>query len=63
MIHPSVTVHPLIIMLQLRIVTSHFDVHSPSITEYVNEEIPKIHLPVEEPPWDQSTEEYSVRLK
>ena len=35
--------------------------HSPSIKEYENEDIPKIHLTVEEPSWDPSTSEYSKR--
>ena len=29
--------------------------------EYENEDIPKIHLSAEEPPWDPSTVEYSER--
>ena len=33
--------------------------YSPSITEYEDEDIPKIHLTAEEPPWDPSTSEYS----
>ena len=44
--------HPLIIPLQLNGVTSYFDVYSPCIEECENENIPKIHLTVEEPPWD-----------
>ena len=50
--------HPLVINLQCCL-TKYFDIHSPSIAEYKNEDIPKIHLTVEEPPWDSSTEEYS----
>ena len=53
---PSVTTHAieladpfnaaclLIIPLQLSSVTSYFDVYSPSIAEYENEDILKIHL-------------------
>ena len=41
--------------------TSYFDVYTPSIAEYENEDIPKIHLTAEELPWDPSTEEYSER--
>ena len=41
--------------------TSYFDVHSLGIAEYENEDIPKIHLTDEEPPWDPSTNEYSAR--
>ena len=39
--------------------TTYFDVYSPSVTEYENEDIPKINLTSEEPPWDPSTKEYS----
>ena len=51
---PLKAAHCFIILLQLQRVTSHFDVCSPSITEYENEETPKIHLTAEEPPWDPS---------
>ena len=51
--------HLLIIPLKLSSVTSYFDVYSPRIAEYENEDIPKIHLTTEEPPWDPSTNEYS----
>ena len=54
---PSETIHAieleahlLIIPLHLSSVTSYFDVYSPSVTEYENEDIPKIHLTGEEPP-------------
>ena len=53
--------HPLIILLQLSGMTSYFDVYSLSIAEYDNEDIPKIHLTAEEPPWDPSTHKYSER--
>ena len=33
--------------------------YSPSIAEFENEDIPKIHLTAKELPWDPSTEEYS----
>ena len=33
----------------------------PSVAEYENDDIPKIHLTAEEPPWDPSTNEYSER--
>ena len=46
---PFDTVHSLIIQLQISGVTSYFDVYSPSIAEYENEEIPKNHLTAEEP--------------
>ena len=52
---------PLIILLQLSSDTSYFDVCSLSIVEYENKDIPKIHLTAEEPPQDQSTNEYSER--
>ena len=51
--------HTLIIPLQLSGVTSYIDVYSPSIAEYENEDIPKIHLISEEPPWDPSKKKYS----
>ena len=51
--------HPVIIILQLNGVTSYFNVYSPSIAEYENEETPKIHITAEEPPWEPSTKEYS----
>ena len=49
----------LLILLQLQGVTSYFDLHSSSISEYESEEIPKIHLTAEEPPWDPSRAKYS----
>ena len=39
--------------------TTYFDAFSASLAEYENEDIPKIHLTAEEPPWDPSTSEYS----
>ena len=51
----------LIILLQLSSVTSYFDVYSPSIAKYENEDIPKIYLTAEEPTWDLSRNEYSER--
>ena len=58
---PFDTAHLLIIPPQFGGVTSHFDVYSPSIAEYENEEIPRTHLTADELPWDQSTNEYSER--
>ena len=55
------TAHPLIIPLQLSSVTSYFDVYYPTVTEYENEDIPKIYCTAEEPPWDPSMNEYSDR--
>ena len=55
------TTHLLIIPLQWSGVTSYFDVYSPCIADYEKEDIPKIHLTAEEPPWDPSTNEYSER--
>ena len=49
--------YSLIIPLQLSVVTSYFDVYSPSIAECENEDIPKIYLTAEEPPFDPSTRE------
>ena len=51
--------YQLIILIQLNGVTSSFDVYSPSIAEYENDDISKIHLTAEEPQWDPSTSEYS----
>ena len=36
----------LMILLQLQLATTNFDVHSQSIAQYVNEEISNIHLAV-----------------
>ena len=41
--------YPLINSLQLSSVTSYFDVYSPSLAEYENEDIPKIYLTAKEP--------------
>ena len=54
LVHPFNATHPLIILPQLSSFTSYFDVYSPSIADYEDEDIPKIHLTVEEPPWDPS---------
>ena len=61
LVNPFNATHLLIILLQLSGVTSYFDVYSPSITEYENKDIPKIHLTALEPPWDPSRSEYSER--
>ena len=42
-------------------VTSYFDMYSPSVTEYENDDIPKIRLTAEEPHWDLSMNEYAER--
>ena len=55
---PFDATHPLVIQLLLSGVMTFVDVYFPSIVEYENEEVPKIHLTAEEPPWDPSTEEY-----
>ena len=55
------TTHPLIILPQFSIVTSYFDVYSPSIADYENEGIPKIHLTAKKELWDPSTSECSER--
>ena len=60
LVDPFDTSHLLIILLQLRSVTSYFDVFSPSIADYENEDIPKIHLTAEEPPWDPSMRETRI---
>ena len=58
---PFDATHPLIIPLQLGRVTSYFGVYTPSVTEYEKDDIPKIHLTVEDSLWDPSTNEYSKR--
>ena len=58
---PFNVAHPLIILLQLCKVTRYFDVYSPSIAEYENEDILSIHLTAEKPPWDSTTKEYPER--
>ena len=35
--------------------------YSPSVAKYENDDILKIHLTAEEPPWDPSTNKYSER--
>ena len=59
LVDPFDATHPLIIPLQLCGVTSYFDVFSPSIAEYEDEDIPKIHLTAEESSWDLSASKYS----
>ena len=49
------------ILLQFSGVTSYFDVYSPSIADYEDEYIAKIHLTTEKYHWDPSTSEYSER--
>ena len=49
---PFNAAHSLIILLQFSGVTSYFDVYSPSIATFENEDILKIHVSAEEPPWD-----------
>ena len=61
LVNPFDAAHLLIIPLQLSSVTSYFDMYFPSVAEYENEDIPKIHLTVEESPWDPSMNEYSER--
>ena len=56
LVNPFDATHSLIIMLQLNGVTSYFDLYSLSVAEYENEDIPKIHLTVEEPPLDLLTD-------
>ena len=61
LVDPFNPIHLLIILLQVSGVTSYFDVYSSSVTEYENDDIPKIHLTAKKPPWDPSTSEYSER--
>ena len=61
LVDPFNAAHLLIILLQLSSVTSYFDMCSPNVAEYENDDIPKIHLTADEPPWDLSTNEYSER--
>ena len=61
LVDPFNAAKPLMILLQLHGMTSYFDVCSPSIAEYEDEDIPKIHLTSEEPPWDLSTDKTSDR--
>ena len=55
--------HKFRILLQTSSLTSYFDVYSPRIAKCENENIPKIHLTVKEPPWDPSTEDYSEHVR
>ena len=61
LVYPFDAAFPLIILLQLSRVTRYLNVYSPSVMEYENDDIHKIHLTAEESPWDQSTNEYSER--
>ena len=61
LVNPFDTIHPLIMLLQLSRVTSYFDVFSPSVTEYENNDIPKIHFTAKEPPWDPAISLYSKK--
>ena len=61
LVDPFDALYSLIIRLQLTGVTSYFDVYSPSVAKYENNDIPKTYLTAEEPPWDPSMNEYSER--
>ena len=65
LVNPFEAAHLLIIQLKLSGVISYFDVYSPNITEYEDEEIPKIHLAVVEPhsiyKWVFGTRNLNVR--
>ena len=52
-VNPFNVAHYWIIPVQLS-GTSYFDVYSSSAAEYENDDIQKIHLTAEEPPWDPS---------
>ena len=52
LVKPFVASHPMIIPPQLSKVISYFDVYYPSVAEYENDDIQKINLTAEEPPWD-----------
>ena len=47
------------IPLMLQGVTSCFTTRKPSLAEYENDNIPKIHLAAESPDWDPHSPEYS----
>ena len=53
--NPFDTTHPIIIHLKLNGVTSYFDVKKPTQEEYEDENILKIKLTAEAPPWDLSS--------
>ena len=61
LVDPFDTTHSSMIQPCFSGVTNYFDVYSPSIAEYEDEDIPKIHLTVEEPLWDPLMSEYSER--
>ena len=54
---PFVAAHLFIIPFQLSGVTGYYDVYSPRVVEYENDDIQKIYLNAEELTWDQSTNE------
>ena len=51
--------HTIIIPLKLSGVTSYFDVRKPTQEEYEDQNILKIELKVEAPPWDSSSPDNS----
>ena len=51
--------HPIIIPLKLNRVSSYFEVRKPTWEEYEDQNILKIELMAETPPWDLSSSDYS----
>ena len=57
--NPFDATHIIIIPLKLNRVTTYFKVRKPTWEEYEDQNIPKIELMVEAPPWDPSNPDYS----
>ena len=58
-INPVDATHLIIVLLQLKGVTSSFNVRKPTQIEYEDQNILKIALLVEAPPWDLLSPEFS----
>ena len=61
--NPFNATHPIIIPLKLNGVTCFFEVRTPTLEEYESQNILKIELMVEAPPWDLSNPELQVRTE
>ena len=57
--NPNDAIHPIIFPLKLNGVTRYFDVRKTTREEYEDQNVIKIKLTVEAPPWDPFSHEYS----
>ena len=58
--NPFNSTHLITILLQLKIVTSYFDVRKPTQEKYEDPDTLKIELIAENPSWEQSSPEFSM---